>query len=379
MKPARSKQDAARCCRPLYIGMSRGFLARLPARPAFAVVLFSALKRMRAGVYAGVNVILGLVLLAACTMPGDAAPIIKVGLIAPFEGLGRPLGYAVLPAVKLALAQANAAGELGSYRVALVALNDDGEPAASAAQARALAQDPDVVAALGPWGSDTAAAVAPVLREAGVAALAVAPQAPGPGLRSLCPPPEEVAQALLAVAGGPGGGPPALAGPSDALQLALRTALGRSRFGVISSTVNFADQARIYTGDAAGGADQLRQWRAQGWRGRMLGGPDLARDWFGERAGPGAEGSLAVTCAPGAELPADFTAGYRAQAGMPPGPDAVLAYYGTRLLLQAAAADIARQGRPTREGVAVALAQEPVQTQALALELEGGQWAAAPR
>ena len=47
-------------------------------------------------------------LLSACAMPGDAAPVVKIGVIAPFEGAGRPLGYAVLPAIKAAAAEANA-------------------------------------------------------------------------------------------------------------------------------------------------------------------------------------------------------------------------------------------------------------------------------
>ncbi len=86
-----------------------------------------------------------------------------------------------------------------------------------------------------------------------------------------------------------------------------------------------------------------------------------------------------MTCVPGATLPADFAAGYQAQAGAPPGPDAALAYYGARLLLQAMAMDIAQQGRPTRAGVSAALARESVPTRVLTLELEGGKWVPMPR
>lgn len=121
-------------------------------------------------------------------MPGDAAPVVKIGLIAPFEGLGRPLGYAVLPAVKIALAEANAGGELGRYRVALVALNDDLDPRSAAGQAKVLAQDPDVLAALGPWSAETAAAAAPLLSQAGIPALVPAGlEDPPVGVFPLCP------------------------------------------------------------------------------------------------------------------------------------------------------------------------------------------------
>ena len=84
-------------------------------------------------------------LLSACAMPGDAAPVIKIGVIAPFEGTGRPLGYAVLPGIKAAAEEANASGDLGRYRVLVVAFNDDLDAPTAAAQAQALALDPDVL------------------------------------------------------------------------------------------------------------------------------------------------------------------------------------------------------------------------------------------
>ena len=84
-------------------------------------------------------------------MPGDAAPVIKIGVIAPFEGTGRPLGYAVLPGIKAAVEEANASGDLGRYRVLVVAFNDDLDAPTAAAQAQALALDADVLAVVGPW------------------------------------------------------------------------------------------------------------------------------------------------------------------------------------------------------------------------------------
>ena len=108
-------------------------------------------------------------LLSACAMPGDAAPIIKIGVIAPFEGAGRPLGYAVLPAIKAAATEANASGKLGRYQVMVVAFNDDLHGPAAADQAKALALDPEVLAVVGPWSAETVAAAGPILAEAGSA------------------------------------------------------------------------------------------------------------------------------------------------------------------------------------------------------------------
>ena len=105
-------------------------------------------------------------------MPGDAAPVVKIGVIAPFEGAGRPLGYAVLPAIKAAVAEANANGDLGRYRVVVVAFNDDLHGPTAAAQAQVLALDPEVLAVVGPWSAETAATAEPILAEAGLPLLA---------------------------------------------------------------------------------------------------------------------------------------------------------------------------------------------------------------
>ncbi|MGQ9768865.1 MAG: ABC transporter substrate-binding protein, partial [Anaerolineae bacterium] len=201
-----------------------------------------------------------LALTASCAMPGDAAPVVKIGLIAPFEGLGRPLGYGLLAEVKAAITNANASAALGRYRVALVALNDDLDPPTAVRQAQALAQDGDVVAVLGPFDQATAAAAAPILQAAGIPTLVGAPLAQElAGVRSLCPSAAEIAQVLTVAAG-----------QSPAL-------------------VHFP-------GDAASAADALLRRREAGWRGVMLVGPDAVRPWYIQRAGPAAEGTRAVVC-----------------------------------------------------------------------------------
>jgi ABC-type branched-subunit amino acid transport system substrate-binding protein len=116
---------------------------------------------------AGLVLILG-ALLGGCVLPGNAAPVVKLGLIGPFEGAGREVGYAVLPAVKAVVAEANASGDLGAYRVALAVVNDSNDPAAAEREARALAAHPDVLAIIGPFTGETAAAVASVSLARGI-------------------------------------------------------------------------------------------------------------------------------------------------------------------------------------------------------------------
>lgn len=122
-----------------------------------------------------------LFLSAACALPWNAAPVIKLGVIAPFEGAGRPLGYAVLPAIKSLVADANASGELAGYRVAVVALDDSLDPTMAAQQARALALDPDVIAVIGPFSEEGAESVEIVLAAAAVPNLPVIATQPAGG------------------------------------------------------------------------------------------------------------------------------------------------------------------------------------------------------
>ncbi len=270
--------------------------------------------------------------LSACTAPGDAVRVIKIGVIAPFEGLGRPLGYAVLPAVKGAIADANTGGALGSYRVALVALNDDLDPAAAAAQAQVLAADSDVVAVLGPFDSAAAQAVAPVLGQAGVPLLAIAPIAgPLPGVRSLCPEPDQI-------------------------QLARE-----SKFRVANMLSTNAPVSVT--------AEKVRLGYANGWRGGLIGGPDLARPWFIDLAGAAAEGSRAAMC----DLAMlDVAPGQGEDAAL--AQEAALAEAGARILLQALAEAIGEQGQPTRAGVSAALTARVIEPSLAWFQVSAGRW-----
>ncbi len=88
-------------------------------------------------------------------------PVVKIGLVAPFEGRYRHLGYEVIYAVRLAVRAVNAADGLAGYSVELAALDDTGDPEMAVEQARKLATDPQVVAVLGHWLDATTAAAAP--------------------------------------------------------------------------------------------------------------------------------------------------------------------------------------------------------------------------
>lgn len=105
-----------------------------------------------------------LVLTSACgqVFPQDSDPVAKIGLVAPFEGRYRDIGYDVIYSARLAVREANARRGPGETKVALVAVDDFGDPEFARDSAEAMAIDPDVVAVFGHWLPETTAAGGPV-------------------------------------------------------------------------------------------------------------------------------------------------------------------------------------------------------------------------
>jgi ABC-type branched-subunit amino acid transport system substrate-binding protein len=89
--------------------------------------------------------------LPGCAFPGSTKPVIKIGLIAPFEGEQRPNGYQRLYGVKLALQEVNLAGGVAGYKIELVALNDYANMEEAISQAQELVVDSDIRAIVGQW------------------------------------------------------------------------------------------------------------------------------------------------------------------------------------------------------------------------------------
>ncbi len=104
-----------------------------------------------------------LTLLAACAAP---QPVVKVALVAPFEGHLRRVGYEAFPAMRLAIRARIAAGS--TARVTFIAYNDDGDPEAAARVARNVALDPEVVAVIGHLVPSTTLAALAVYTQAGL-------------------------------------------------------------------------------------------------------------------------------------------------------------------------------------------------------------------
>lgn len=108
-------------------------------------------------------------LVAACSAhPASTAPVVRIGLVAPFEGHGRAIGYDVIYGARLAVRERNRDGGVAGYRVELVALDDSGDPELAIRAAESLAIDPLVMGAIGHWQEATTTAGRPVYAASGL-------------------------------------------------------------------------------------------------------------------------------------------------------------------------------------------------------------------
>ena len=108
-------------------------------------------------------------LFTACAV---TRPVVKIGLVAPFEGRYREVGYEVIYAARLAVREANAAGGVAGYSVELFALDDGGDPAMAVEQTKKLAADSQVLGVIGHWRGETTIAAASEYERTGIPLLA---------------------------------------------------------------------------------------------------------------------------------------------------------------------------------------------------------------
>ena len=322
--------------------------------------------------------VLLLLAVGGCTATGSTKPIAKVGLVAPFEGLYRPLGYEVLYAVKLAIRERNASGGVAGYMVELVALNDDNEPAVAAQRAREMAVDPDVVGVIGHFSSPTTLAALEEYRRAGLALVTSAAAANAvtgsgyPNVYRLCARNgrlgrEAARYAVIEL------GAERLAILRGQEDLAEAFVLMAANLGATVVSDVGADQVDwsvqivaqdpdliFFTGDAMEGADLIGQARQKGVDALFMGGGDWGSPKLVQIGRGTVEETLYVTSAPALEEIGgtdEFVASYEALAGQPPGPQAILAYDATGILLEAVARAIAAEGKPGRAAVTAQLAE----------------------
>jgi len=325
----------------------------------------------------GLSVLLALA--GACRFPGSVRSTLKIGLVAPFEGRYRYVGYDVIYAVRLALREANESGGIDGWGVELAAFDDGGDPDLAADQVRKLGVDPQVMAALGHFRGETTLAALDAYADVGLGLLAATgldtgldpDHDYGPFVFVLTPDAERLAiplvgralelapdrQVVLATE--------ALAGPfAEAMEAAAaRQGLGLAvvragQEGWQQDVLGYYPEVLVCDVDPVAAGELVALLDEGGWRGEVLGGPALSAADFVAVAGKAAEGAVFLTPWP---FPRDVAGGrefaeaYREVSnGSEPGPLALPAFESTRLLLDAVEVAL-EKGELTRSGVTGAL------------------------
>ena len=313
--------------------------------------------------------------LGGCGRAGAVRPTLKIGLVAPFEGRYRSIGYDVIYAARLAVREANAAGGVAGYSVELVAYDDGGVPDTAALQARKLDADPLVLGVIGHFRESTTAASLPGYAEAELPIVAPDVYAvdltSGPAdLFRLAPRGLLLAggildrveslgadRAALVTVGGPLG--TALTEVSADRAVALVPIVSALEAGWELAVLEENPMAAVIDAEPVTSGEAAASLREAGWQGEIVGGPALAASDFRAVAGTAARGHC-VTPWPLPEEVADgaaFAEAYRrVSQGLPPGRLALPAYEATWILIEAIELDLRRHGSASREGVAQALA-----------------------
>jgi branched-chain amino acid transport system substrate-binding protein len=151
-----------------------------------------------------------LALLAIASGPGCSSVaawngLVKIGVVAPFEGQDAPRAAAFLQGARLAASEANRHGGAQGLRVELVAWNEPIDPGAAGNTAQKLAIDPLIVVVIGHIESASARAALPKYRAAGMALVspATAGDLAGPGFRRLGADDTQMAKAAADLLAGP--------------------------------------------------------------------------------------------------------------------------------------------------------------------------------
>jgi branched-chain amino acid transport system substrate-binding protein len=275
-------------------------------------------------------------------------PTLKIGLVAPFEGLYRPLGYEALFGVKLALLERNLGQGLHGYRVELVALNDFNDPAEAQLQAKALIADPDVVGVVGHLSAAATQAAMPVYQQAGLALSVPWTIAPAGS--------ENPRQGMVSVA--------ANQAETAARLDSFKRDLGWFKVVEVKdqhvSAMPAEAQAVELAVDAVTAGQAILALKGAGVDLPLLGQVEAGSFQLVQVAGEAANGFIYVSPGPDPEQAADtetFVQKYTDLAGFPPGPRAVLAYDAANVLLDAIETAISA-GKPlTRSEVSAVVGQ----------------------
>ncbi len=223
--------------------------------------------------------------LGSCT-PLQAPEIVKIGLVAPFEGAYRAYGYDAIYAARMAVREINSSSVSEGWAVELVAYDDRDEPDMARTAARNLVTDADVLAVIGHFTSDSTTAASDIYTEAGLPLLVIGEGPESPALWHLAPSPQRQAEALLQTITLPSYS--ATVWGEDWIAAELSRQLAAQNMRLISTspeTVSTTPEFIFSTLPALQTGAYLRIWSEEGWQGRLIGTSDLHTPVFANVSG----------------------------------------------------------------------------------------------
>ncbi|MGC9349940.1 MAG: branched-chain amino acid ABC transporter substrate-binding protein [Anaerolineae bacterium] len=336
---------------------------------------------LRRSTHIGLLLIITLVL-ASCLTP-TRPKVVKIGLVAPFEGHYRYIGYDAIYAARLALREINAQDSLDGWHVELVAYDDRGSVELARNAAANLIIDPDVMAVIGHYRSESGQAAASLYAEAGLPFIALGDSGAIDSSWHLEPEPAVLAQAIVEV-GTTLDPETAVVLGQDPVADAVRDAL---EIGGVRAPSEISQRDPNVAFDLLApieAAEQASQWRAEGWEGHLVGGVSLSSPAFIRIGGESAQGAFFVTSFPFPRDVAgsqDWIAAYQAVGPhVPePGPYALPTYEAIHLVINALDRALTSRDEVNRSAVTGALvtAERIGRLGEIAWE-SSGHWNAAP-
>ena len=257
-------------------------------------------------IFAWAAIALAFTTMATSCAPRSVPGEVKLALIAPFEGEGRPLGYSALCGVRLAIHDhGNRLPGDGPF-VSLIALNDDNLPSKAASQLRAAEQDDDVLVVIGPWKRASANAMAAASPK--VPVLVPAPVgAPTGFVHRLFADDAALHEAVVAAAG-------------DGCGMVFGEA--KATFGLLECRGESKPSLLVADGDSTSTVRTVCE-EEKATHERILAGPDFVRPWTLPLLPHGTE----ITWFTSWKQPSgDFEAKYRDFCGQAPTSAAIAAY-----------------------------------------------------
>lgn len=244
-----------------------------------------------------VLLVLVLGLLTTCKPLPFVQHVVKIGLVAPFEGPYRYVGYDAINAARLALQEVNTIGGIAGYNIELVAYDDQGTVAGAREAARNLIYDSDVIAVIGHYRDDTTQSVLELYRQAGLPLL-VAGTIEGTAFGQapwLCPlldslketkEPGMSAKSLKIRWVGTVETLPPCAANDEIVGSGLSFASGTGSDSVVDiKDLEMDTDVVLVTLDPISSGELVKTLRGDGWKGLIIGGPALGSDLFASIAG----------------------------------------------------------------------------------------------